>query len=104
MGDRSGRRRCGPRDDPISTGLGSGSTLVEPLGAESLVHGVLPSGEELTVRMTGASPLSGAVLPIGLPPLLVHVFDAATGQRADGVSMLRRPDAAASVANAGADR
>ncbi|WP_144185484.1 sn-glycerol-3-phosphate ABC transporter ATP-binding protein UgpC [Elioraea rosea] len=98
----------GIRPEHVATG-GEGHVdlrvdLVEPLGAESLVHGMLPSGEELTVRMTGASPLSGAVLPIGLPPLLVHVFDAATGHRADGVSVLRRPDAAASVANAGADR
>jgi sn-glycerol 3-phosphate transport system ATP-binding protein len=78
--------------------------LVEPLGAESLVHGQLPSGEEMTVRLSGSSPLPGAILPVTLPPLTLHVFEAGTGRRVDGVLHPARADSAASVANAGADR
>lgn len=58
--------------------------LVEPLGAESLVHGRLPtSREELTIRMQGASPLPGATLPVALPAANLHVFDAGNGRRLD---------------------
>jgi sn-glycerol 3-phosphate transport system ATP-binding protein len=78
--------------------------LVEPLGAESLVHGQLPSGEEMTVRLSGSSPLPGAILPVTLPPLTLHVFEAATGRRVDGVLHPMRADSAASVANVGVDR
>jgi sn-glycerol 3-phosphate transport system ATP-binding protein len=78
--------------------------LVEPLGAESLVHGQLPSGEEMTVRLSGSSPLPGAILPVSLPPLSLHVFEAASGRRVDGRPHAGRADSAASVANVGADR
>ncbi len=78
--------------------------LVEPLGAESLVHGQLPSGEEMTVRLAGSSPLPGAILPVSLPPLTLHVFEAATGRRVDGLAPGMRADSGASVANVGADR
>ncbi|MFQ3623248.1 MAG: TOBE domain-containing protein, partial [Acetobacteraceae bacterium] len=54
--------------------------LVEPLGAESLIHGVLPSGEALTVRAADCSPLPGSVLPVTLPAESLHLF-AADGQR-----------------------
>jgi sn-glycerol 3-phosphate transport system ATP-binding protein len=82
--------------------------LVEPLGAESLVHGLLPSGEEMTVRLSASSPLPGSILPLGAPPLSLHVFEAATGRRVDGVHALRRAEptlpAAPSVANMAGDR
>ena len=78
--------------------------LVEPLGAESLVHGILPSGEELTVRLSGSSPLPGAILPLFAPPMMLHVFDAETGRRADGLPSQRRAEGAASVAKQAADR
>jgi sn-glycerol 3-phosphate transport system ATP-binding protein len=49
--------------------------LVEPLGAESLVHGRLPaSNEALTLRLSGAGPLAGAALPVELPAASLHVF------------------------------
>jgi sn-glycerol 3-phosphate transport system ATP-binding protein len=58
--------------------------LVEPLGAESLVHGRLPgSPEDFTVRLQGSAPLRGSVLPVELPPTHLHIFDAATGIRLD---------------------
>jgi sn-glycerol 3-phosphate transport system ATP-binding protein len=83
--------------------------LVEPLGAESLVHGVLPSGEEVTVRMSGSSPLPGAILPLSVPPLMLHVFEADSGRRVDGMHAPRKVQgpasaAPASVANQAADR
>jgi sn-glycerol 3-phosphate transport system ATP-binding protein len=58
--------------------------LVEPLGAESLVHGRLAgSPDDFTVRLQGGAPLRGSVLPVALPPVHLHVFDAATGRRLD---------------------
>ncbi|MCS6921526.1 MAG: sn-glycerol-3-phosphate ABC transporter ATP-binding protein UgpC [Elioraea sp.] len=48
--------------------------LVEPLGAESLIHGILPSGEGLTVRASDCSPLAGTTLPIVLPAEHLHLF------------------------------
>jgi sn-glycerol 3-phosphate transport system ATP-binding protein len=57
--------------------------LVEPLGAESLVHGTLPRGETLTIRMTGSAPLPGASMPVDVSAANLHVFDAATGRRLD---------------------
>ncbi len=78
--------------------------LVEPLGAESLLHGQLPSGEEMTVRLSGSSPLPGAILPVSLPALSLHVFETGTGARVDGLSPRARGDAGASVANLGTVR
>jgi len=78
--------------------------LVEPLGAESLVHGALPSGEELTVRLSGTSPFPGTILPVTIPPMLLHVFEAGTGRRVDGLYEGRRAAQPASVAKAAADR
>ncbi len=58
--------------------------LVEPLGAESLVHGHLAgSSEDFTVKLQGGDPLRGSVLPVDLPPAQLHVFDAASGVRLD---------------------
>jgi sn-glycerol 3-phosphate transport system ATP-binding protein len=58
--------------------------LVEPLGAESLVHGKLPgSPEDLTLRLQGSAPLRGSVMPIELPAAYLHVFDASSGIRLD---------------------
>jgi sn-glycerol 3-phosphate transport system ATP-binding protein len=67
------------------TGQGPGLRidLVEPLGAESLVHGTLPGGETLTIRMTGAAPLPGATMSVDVSAANLHVFDAATGRRLD---------------------
>jgi hypothetical protein len=56
------------------------------------------------VRLSGSSPLPGAILPVSLPPLSLHVFEAASGRRVDGRPHAGRADSAASVANVGADR
>ena len=71
---------------PCRSGQGSALQvdLVEPLGAESLVHGRLAgSPDDFTVRLQGGAPLRGSVLPVELPPVHLHVFDAATGRRLD---------------------
>ena len=58
--------------------------LVEPLGAESLVHGRLAgSTEQFTVKLQGGGPLGGSALRVELPPVHLHVFDAASGVRLD---------------------
>jgi sn-glycerol 3-phosphate transport system ATP-binding protein len=68
--------------------------LVEPLGAESLVHGRLPGSDEaLTLRLSGAAPLRGAALPVVLPAAQLHVFGA-DGRRLAPLA----PSAAARVA------
>ena len=59
--------------------------LVEPLGSETLVHGNLPGGELMTVRLAGATaPLAGAVIRAKLPSESLHLFDTETGQRLEG--------------------
>jgi sn-glycerol 3-phosphate transport system ATP-binding protein len=55
--------------------------LVEPLGSETIVHGRLPSGEALTLRVPGMATVSG----IGLPAEHLHVFDGETGKRLEAV-------------------
>jgi len=56
--------------------------LVELLGADSIVHGRLPNGAPLLVRLPGVSPLAtGTALPIGFSAGAVHLFDRASGRR-----------------------
>ncbi|MFN3854535.1 MAG: sn-glycerol-3-phosphate ABC transporter ATP-binding protein UgpC [Phreatobacter sp.] len=76
--------------------------LVEPLGAESLVHGHLPSGEEMTVRLSGTLPEAGAILPVSLPNRHLHVFEATTGQRVNAERAAGQPDPVLPAAVAGA--
>ncbi len=58
--------------------------LVELLGADSIVHGRLPGGAALLVRLPGVSTLApGAVLPVALPMTADHLFDRASGKRLD---------------------
>jgi sn-glycerol 3-phosphate transport system ATP-binding protein len=54
--------------------------LVEPLGSETVLHGTLPGGEVLAVRVQGASPVDGGTLPVSFTQSL-HVFDAEDGRR-----------------------
>jgi len=54
--------------------------LVEPLGAETLIHGRLACGQRLTLRRPGGPP-GEAVLHIVLPQAALHYFDAVTGLR-----------------------
>jgi sn-glycerol 3-phosphate transport system ATP-binding protein len=56
--------------------------LVELLGADSIVHGRLPNGAPILVRLPGVSPLpTGSALPIAFPASAIHLFDRASGRR-----------------------
>jgi sn-glycerol 3-phosphate transport system ATP-binding protein len=69
-------------EDVILTDSGSVLTidLVEPLGAETLIHGRLPSGQRLTLRRPGGPP-GVETLTVGFPPAALHLFDAKSGLR-----------------------
>jgi sn-glycerol 3-phosphate transport system ATP-binding protein len=54
--------------------------LIEPLGSETVLHGRLPSGQEVTLRLAGPPPGFG-VIDLGLRPEHLHVFDGETGRR-----------------------
>ena len=54
--------------------------LVEPLGAETLIHGTLACGQRLTLKRAGGPP-DVSELQIDLPNNFLHVFDAASGTR-----------------------
>ena len=56
--------------------------LVEPLGAESLVHVALGADHELILRADGISTLEpGSTLTLTAPPEALHRFDKASGKR-----------------------
>ncbi|TCZ58565.1 sn-glycerol-3-phosphate ABC transporter ATP-binding protein UgpC [Roseicella aquatilis] len=71
------------RPDP--GGLPLALDLVEPLGSETVLHGRLPDGEALVVKLSGPGPREG-VLPVSLPPAALHVFAAEGGKRLDPVA------------------
>ena len=56
--------------------------LVEPLGSETVLHGKLPGGEALVVKLAGPAP-DAPSLPVAFPPGALHVFDGETGKRLD---------------------
>ena len=58
--------------------------LVEPLGSETLIHGHLPDGTELVVKVNGRAP-AGESVPVAIQPAFLHVFDGQTGMRIDPV-------------------
>ncbi len=68
---------------PEGAGLSAKIDLVEPLGAETLVHLQLEvGGAPLVMRITQDRDWSrGAVLSVQLDPVAGHFFDAATGAR-----------------------
>jgi sn-glycerol 3-phosphate transport system ATP-binding protein len=68
------------RADP--DGLPLALDLVEPLGSETVLHGRLPQGEALVVKLAGPAPRDG-VLPVALPATALHVFAAEGGRRLD---------------------
>jgi sn-glycerol 3-phosphate transport system ATP-binding protein len=57
--------------------------LVEPLGADTLVHGHFArGGSDLTIRLSGNPKVgAGEVLPLAVAPENLHVFDLADGRR-----------------------
>ncbi len=55
--------------------------LVEPLGADTLVHGHLPQGTRIAVRLNAAFDARAGKLPLRYEPAHVHYFDAGTGAR-----------------------
>ncbi|NKE45798.1 sn-glycerol-3-phosphate ABC transporter ATP-binding protein UgpC [Roseomonas frigidaquae] len=64
-------------------GLDLAVDLVEPLGSETVIHGTIPGGETLTVRLPVPASGIGAVLPVILPWDAFHIFDGASGRRID---------------------
>ncbi len=62
-------------------GLDLAVDLVEPLGSETVIHGTIPGGEALTVRLPIPASGIGAVLPVILPWDAFHVFDGTSGRR-----------------------
>ena len=55
---------------------------IEPLGADTLVHGRLEARHNITVRLSGTPKLAeGDKLPLRIEPGRLHLFDPATGQR-----------------------
>ena len=65
----------GPDGLPVSV------DLAEPLGSETVLHGRLADGTELTARIPGGVPGEGLHLAPDLAAL--HVFDATSGRRLD---------------------
>jgi len=78
----------GIRPEHITLGVGDAAMLdaqtrfVEPLGAETLVHLVLKTGEQITLRQDGALPLPdpGSDVHLTFDPQSVCLFDG-TGKR-----------------------
>jgi sn-glycerol 3-phosphate transport system ATP-binding protein len=55
---------------------------IEPLGADTLVHGRLEGGHDLTVRLSGTPKLAeGDRMPLKVDPARLHLFDPGTGAR-----------------------
>ncbi len=55
---------------------------IEPLGADTLVHGRLEGGPDITVRLSGTPKLAeGDRMPLRVDPGRLHLFDPGTGQR-----------------------
>jgi sn-glycerol 3-phosphate transport system ATP-binding protein len=55
--------------------------LIEPLGADTLVHGHLPQGTRIAVRLNAAFEARAGKLPLRYEPAQAHYFDAQTGAR-----------------------
>jgi len=65
------------------SGLDVEIDLVEPLGAESLVHGRLRTREAVTLKLTDSAPLPGSLLRVTAHPLHLHAFASDSGVRLD---------------------
>ena len=56
--------------------------LIEPLGADTLAHGVV-NGARIIVRLPASTHVKEGLLPLRFDPGHEHFFDAATGKRVD---------------------
>jgi len=66
---------------PAEAKLVADIDLIEPLGADTLVHGHLPQGTRIAVRLNAAFEARAGKLPLRYEPTQVHYFDAETGVR-----------------------
>jgi sn-glycerol 3-phosphate transport system ATP-binding protein len=66
---------------PAEAKLVADIDLIEPLGADTLVHGHLPQGTRIAVRLNAAFDARAGKLPLRYEPTHVHYFDAQTGVR-----------------------
>jgi sn-glycerol 3-phosphate transport system ATP-binding protein len=64
----------------VAEGMPFAVDLVEPLGAETLIHGTLRCGQRLTLRRAGPPPSIDG-LNVRFPEQALHFFDAASGAR-----------------------
>ncbi len=87
-GERDGRRVLfGVRPEhlqPCSAAealLTADIDLIEPLGADTLVHGHLPQGTRVAARLHAAFDARAGKLPLRYEPAHAHYFDAETGVR-----------------------
>jgi sn-glycerol 3-phosphate transport system ATP-binding protein len=62
-------------------GLTLSVELAEPLGSETVLHGRLPDGTQLSARVPGA--LAAESITLVPDPAALHVFDAGSGKRID---------------------
>jgi sn-glycerol 3-phosphate transport system ATP-binding protein len=69
-----------PEDVAVGAGIALAVELVEPLGGETLVHGVLPGGERLTLKRPGGPPGVDTLL-VNFPEAARHYFEVASGRR-----------------------
>ena len=56
--------------------------LVEPLGADTLAHGVV-NGARIIVRLPASTSVAEGILPLRFNPANEHFFDPASGRRVD---------------------
>ena len=67
---------CAQREAKIHAAI----DLVEPLGADTLAHGVV-NGARIIVRLPASTDVTEGSLPLRFAPVNEHFFDAASGKR-----------------------
>jgi sn-glycerol 3-phosphate transport system ATP-binding protein len=66
---------------PAEAKLVADIDLIEPLGADTLVHGHLPQGTRIAVRLNASFDARAGKLPLRYEAAHAHYFDAQTGAR-----------------------
>ena len=85
--EQRGDRRSGIRPEHVmlnGTGMPMEVDLVEPLGSETLLHGRVGAGTEITVKVAGPAPRDGAPR-VAFPREHLHLFDAKSGRERLGL-------------------